>query len=71
VVRSAIQLGQALRLHVVAEGVEDHETHRYLAREGCDTIQGYLISRPLAADQFAAWLASRAAGVAVGMKVAA
>jgi EAL domain-containing protein (putative c-di-GMP-specific phosphodiesterase class I) len=61
VVRSAIQLGQALRLDVVAEGVEDQETYAYLTREGCTTIQGYLVSRPLIAGEFSTWLASRSA----------
>jgi diguanylate cyclase (GGDEF)-like protein len=63
VVRSAIQLGHALRLNVVAEGVEDQETFAYLAREGCNTIQGYLVSRPLTGTEFDTWLASRSAAV--------
>jgi diguanylate cyclase (GGDEF)-like protein len=64
VVRSAIQLGHALRLNVVAEGVEDQETFAYLTREGCNTIQGYLVSRPLVAEEFGTWLASRSAAAA-------
>jgi diguanylate cyclase (GGDEF)-like protein len=56
VVRSAIQLGHALDLEVVAEGVEDSDTYLYLAREGCDTVQGYYLSRPLPPDEFADWL---------------
>jgi diguanylate cyclase (GGDEF)-like protein len=59
VVRSAIQLGHALDLEVVAEGVEDAETLRHLQREGCDLVQGFFISRPLAADVFETWLAGR------------
>jgi EAL domain-containing protein (putative c-di-GMP-specific phosphodiesterase class I) len=61
VVRSAVQLGHALDLEVVAEGVEDEETYAYLAREGCDTVQGYLLSRPLPPDLFEEWLAARPA----------
>jgi diguanylate cyclase (GGDEF)-like protein len=56
VVRSAVQLGHALDLEVVAEGVEDAETYAYLAQEGCDMVQGYLMSRPLPPDEFADWL---------------
>ena len=56
VVRSAVQLGHALDLRVVAEGVEDVDTYAYLAAEGCDVVQGYLLSRPLPAEEFAAWL---------------
>jgi len=63
VVRSAIQLGHALDLEVVAEGVEDDETYAYLADEGCDVVQGYLLSRPLPPDRFAEWLAGRTAPV--------
>jgi EAL domain-containing protein (putative c-di-GMP-specific phosphodiesterase class I) len=59
VVRSAVQLGHALDLEVVAEGVEDADTYEYLAAEGCDVVQGYLVSRPLPPDQFAEWLAAR------------
>ncbi len=58
VVRSAVQLGHALDLEVVAEGVEDAETNSYLAQEGCDAVQGYWLSRPLPPDGFAQWLAN-------------
>jgi EAL domain-containing protein (putative c-di-GMP-specific phosphodiesterase class I) len=59
VVRSAVQLGHALDLEVVAEGVEDLETYTHLGREGCNLIQGYFVSRPLAADAFTTWLEDR------------
>ena len=59
VVRSAVQLGHALGLEVVAEGVEDAATLAHLTCEGCDVVQGYYISRPLPADEFEHWLASR------------
>jgi EAL domain-containing protein (putative c-di-GMP-specific phosphodiesterase class I) len=55
VVRSAVQLGHALDLEVVAEGVEDADTYAYLAREGCDVVQGYHLSRPLPPDEFVDW----------------
>jgi EAL domain-containing protein (putative c-di-GMP-specific phosphodiesterase class I) len=58
VVRSAIELGHALDLAVVAEGVEDGNTYTYLAREGCDLVQGFFVSKPLPADEFANWLSS-------------
>jgi diguanylate cyclase (GGDEF)-like protein len=59
---SAIQMGHALDLTVVAEGVEDAETMTYLATVECDTIQGFHISRPLLPDDFAAWLGRYADG---------
>ena len=55
-VRSTVELGHALDLHVVAEGVEDGETYAFLAGTGCDIVQGYHIARPLPADQFTEWL---------------
>ncbi|WP_344171607.1 putative bifunctional diguanylate cyclase/phosphodiesterase [Pilimelia columellifera] len=61
VVRSAVQLGHALGLDVVAEGVEDQDTYGYLVREGCNILQGYFISRPMPPDEFAGWLAGHSA----------
>ncbi|MBC7550513.1 MAG: EAL domain-containing protein, partial [Cellulomonas sp.] len=57
IVRSVINLGHALGLSVVAEGIEEAEQHRLLALWGCDMAQGYHISRPLPAAEFSAWLA--------------
>ncbi|WP_432980593.1 putative bifunctional diguanylate cyclase/phosphodiesterase [Dactylosporangium sp. CA-233914] len=59
VVRSAVQLGHALDLMVVAEGVEDEQTLHHLRQEGCNLVQGYYISKPLPADEFADWLTAR------------
>jgi diguanylate cyclase (GGDEF)-like protein len=42
-----IQLGAALGLQTLAEGVEHHSQVRELQREGCDLAQGYLFARPL------------------------
>jgi EAL domain-containing protein (putative c-di-GMP-specific phosphodiesterase class I) len=59
IVRSTINLGHDLGLEVIAEGVEDKPTLDYLALLGCDKVQGYYISRPVAPDAFARWLGSR------------
>ncbi len=56
-VRAMIQIGEALGLTVVAEGVEREAQHRILAMEGCCIGQGYLYARPMAADAFERWLA--------------
>ena len=45
-----IQLGKALGLQTLAEGVEDHRQVRELQREGCDLAQGFLFARPLTAS---------------------
>ncbi len=42
-----VQIGQALRLEVVAEGIEDLAQLRLLAERGCRWGQGFLLSRPL------------------------
>jgi diguanylate cyclase len=52
-VRATIDLGHAMGLRVVAEGVEDQETLDLLAEMGCDLAQGYYISRPKPADELA------------------
>jgi diguanylate cyclase (GGDEF)-like protein len=46
-VQATIELGHALGLRVVAEGIEDRATLDMLARLGCDVAQGYFISRPM------------------------
>jgi EAL domain-containing protein (putative c-di-GMP-specific phosphodiesterase class I) len=51
-----ISLGQALRMKVVAEGVEDEEQARLLKLLRCDQIQGYLISPPVPLEKFEALL---------------
>jgi EAL domain-containing protein (putative c-di-GMP-specific phosphodiesterase class I) len=61
IVRSTIQLGHDLGLRVVAEGVEDADTLRRLQALGCDTAQGYLIQRPVPAEELTAWLLEREA----------
>jgi diguanylate cyclase (GGDEF)-like protein/PAS domain S-box-containing protein len=61
IVRSIITLGHDLGLEVVAEGVETEGARNQLARLGCDTIQGYWLSRPLPPDELRAWLVDRRA----------
>ncbi len=57
IVRSTIEMSHNLGLKVVAEGVEYAHSLRLLERWRCDTAQGYLISRPLTAAAFEAWVA--------------
>ena len=49
-VRATIDLGHALQMRVVAEGIEDRATLDLLAGVGCDVAQGYFISRPMPAQ---------------------
>ncbi|MFI5008749.1 MAG: putative bifunctional diguanylate cyclase/phosphodiesterase [Solirubrobacterales bacterium] len=59
IVRSTIDLARHLNLHVVAEGIETPEVWGRLAELGCDTAQGYLLSRPLPREEFTSWLRAR------------
>ncbi len=52
IVRAIISLGHSLKLQVIAEGVETLEQLTQLAAEGCDEIQGYYLSPPLAIKEF-------------------
>ncbi|MES2018555.1 MAG: EAL domain-containing protein [Pseudomonadota bacterium] len=59
-----ISIGQQLGHRVIAEGVETAEQLEFLRGAGCDEVQGYLYSRPLAALPFelalrASWLRQR------------
>ncbi len=57
IVRAAIELAHSLGLDVLAEGVENRATMRWLAAHGCERAQGFLIARPMPAEQFPGWLA--------------
>lgn len=63
IVRSTIEMSHNLGLRVVAEGVEHERSLRLLKRWHCDTAQGYLISRPLPAQAFEAWVRQAAHSV--------
>lgn len=49
-VRSTVNLAHELGLRVVAEGVEDAQCLAFLRAIGCDMVQGYFVSRPIAAS---------------------
>src|SRR6201999_37368 len=56
IVRAIIALGHDLNLEIVAEGVATLEQLRFLRAEGCDTVQGFLMSPAVPARAFAALL---------------
>lgn len=56
IVQSIVQLGHALGLKVVAEGVETQAGLDVLARLHCDVAQGYHFSRPLPVEALLVWL---------------
>ncbi|MVT55699.1 EAL domain-containing protein [Bradyrhizobium yuanmingense] len=59
IVKSVISLASDLRIGVVAEGVETADQLEYLRQISCDEVQGYLISRPVAADGVMALLETK------------
>jgi diguanylate cyclase (GGDEF)-like protein len=52
IVSTILAIGQNLNLTVTAEGVETIEQLNILKEKKCDTIQGYLFSRPVPSDKF-------------------
>jgi diguanylate cyclase (GGDEF)-like protein/PAS domain S-box-containing protein len=52
IVRAILAMGNALRLNVVAEGVESEEQFVYLIGHGCACFQGYLFGRPQPFEEF-------------------
>ncbi len=53
---ASLALGRTLKMHVVAEGVEDRADWDYVRETRCDFAQGYFIGRPMAAGALAKWL---------------
>ena len=62
IVRAIINMGACLGMTTTVEGVETPEQLAFSAAEGCTFVQGYLVSRPLPAKEFARFLAARAPG---------
>jgi diguanylate cyclase (GGDEF)-like protein/PAS domain S-box-containing protein len=67
VVRSIVGLAHSLGLSVVAEGVESQATFDALRDLGCDAVQGFLLGRPMPADDVLVWIAKARSGQAVAM----
>jgi diguanylate cyclase (GGDEF)-like protein len=64
IVSSTINLGHALQLKVVAEGVEQASSWNILRRLGCDLIQGFFVSKAMPIAEFTAWSLARNASSA-------
>jgi EAL domain-containing protein (putative c-di-GMP-specific phosphodiesterase class I) len=56
ITRAIIQMARSLGIAAIAEGVETEQQRTFLALNGCDELQGMLISPPLAAAEFEAWV---------------
>ena len=51
IIKAILALAHALKMTVIAEGVETAEQRAFLAEHGCDVMQGYLFSRPCPAEE--------------------
>ena len=58
IVDAIIALSRSVDINLVAEGVETEEQYLHLQNKGCQEMQGYYISRPLPAAEYASWLQS-------------
>ena len=56
IVQTIIAMGRALRLEVIAEGVETREQQAFLRAQGCLAYQGYLFSKPMPMGQLEPYL---------------
>ena len=61
IARAIASLSHSLDLHVIAEGVETEEQFQCMRDLECDEIQGYYLSRPVAAEELDRFLSMRAA----------
>ncbi|MDU6140949.1 DUF1688 family protein, partial [Bradyrhizobium sp.] len=52
IIRAVIGLGHGMNMSIVAEGVETPEQLGFLAEQGCDSVQGYLLGKPLPIDKY-------------------
>ncbi len=59
IARAVIAMAHSMKLKVIAEGVETEIQYSFLRAHGCEIIQGYLISRPVPADEFEALLSAK------------
>lgn len=67
IVRAVIDLGHGLEMSIIAEGVETVDQLAFLAKEGCDGVQGYLLGKPLPIGKYAG-LVGRAEAVELALK---
>ena len=57
IVSAIVALGRTLNLKIVAEGVETEAQQEFLTRLGCNSLQGFLLGRPMPAEQLLASVA--------------
>jgi EAL domain-containing protein (putative c-di-GMP-specific phosphodiesterase class I) len=61
IVKASIDMAHSLGYRVVAEGVEDAETHQLMKALGCDELQGFWLCKPKSLVDITDWLLTREA----------
>jgi diguanylate cyclase (GGDEF)-like protein/PAS domain S-box-containing protein len=56
IIRAIVSLGRGLGFTLVAEGVETLDQLSYLRTVGCDLVQGYLLAKPMPAEELETWV---------------
>ncbi len=59
IVKAIISLSKILNLHIIAEGVENEEQQKFLLKNGCKNMQGYLYSKPLSYSDMTEFLKTK------------
>jgi EAL domain-containing protein (putative c-di-GMP-specific phosphodiesterase class I) len=67
-IQSLVSLGDALELSVIAEGIENEDQLKLLRLIQCEFIQGFMISRPVAADDIDKMVAAKESAAPVGAR---
>lgn len=65
IVKAIIELAQAFGMTVVAEGVDSEESLTSIAELGCESAQGFFISRPMRSDLLVDWIENYAGGATI------
>ena len=64
IAQAIIAMAHSLKLNVIAEGVETRQQFDFLRDHGCNEIQGYYVSKPLAAADAIAFIQEKTGNIA-------
>ncbi|MEQ1354078.1 MAG: EAL domain-containing protein, partial [Candidatus Acidiferrum sp.] len=62
-VKAILAMAKGFDIQVVAEGVEKHDQLNFLAKQGCDYCQGFLLGKPMTGEEFRNYLKDQRAGL--------
>jgi diguanylate cyclase len=68
-VTAILSLAERLGLETLAEGVETQGEHAMLAQLGCGHVQGYVVARPMPAEEVTPWLTDHRNRLAEALKI--